>query len=321
MKLTGLKYVQAGNAMSDIDAEDEQHNRLLTVLSHAVSHVSNEAIILAQFEAIQDEPFPHLWARNDDGQFSMRMDRVAEHLGGPLDIYVVRDGHQAPPADNYPPAALQEATDVFARARKSVLRALMFSAGFQVLSENPDLTDMSDEPAVAQALVSQAQSAFWEHAEAAYIRLYSFWDRVGQVLDFAFFNIRKFDQNGFNSVMDRIHVNAVPMDARLKASGSWKRLRTFQCSEKEDGLKWLLQRRNLVVHSLHLHPVEAVQEDVFKSQFNHLDVAHREKLRPRTPRDEMDLLAGQLNRAAELFSDFLAIIELTPSRKPERFVD
>ena len=302
------------------DAEDGEHDRLLKVVCHAVSHVSNEAIILAQFEAIQDERFPQLWHAEDDGQFSKRLDHVSEHLGGPLDVYVVRDGHHAPPADNYPVAALHEAVDVFARARKSVLRALMFSAGSQILAENPDLMDLPDEPAIAQAFVNQAQSAFWEHAEAAYIRLASFWDRLGQLLDFAFFNIRKFDQNGFTSVMDRIHVNAVPMDARLKASGSWKRLRTFQISEKEDGLKWLLQRRNLIVHSLHLHPVQPEQEDVFKSQFNHLDVAHREKLRPRAPREEVALLMQQLEKAAQLFNDFLTIAESTPSRRHERFI-
>jgi len=306
--------------MSNSAAEAEANNRILTVLSHAVSHVSNEALILLQFEAIQKEPFPQLWPPGDNGQFSKRMDRVAEHLGGPLDAYLVREGGQVPPADHYPPAALHEAVAVFARARKSVLRALMFSAGSQLLAENPDLMDLPDDPAVTSAFVSQSQSAFWEHAEAAYIRLYSFWDRVGQVLDFAFFNIRKFDQNGFNSVMDRIHVNAVPMDGRLRGSGSWKRLRAFQCSEKEDGLKWLLQRRNLIIHCLHLHPIEPVQEDVFNSQFNHLDVAHREKLRPRSPRDEVDLLVGQLDRAAGLFSGFLTILEMTPSRKPERFI-
>ncbi len=140
------------------------------------------------------------------------------------------------------------------------------------------------------------------------------------MLDFAFFNIRKFDQNGFTAVMDRIHSNAVPMDNRLKNSGSWKRLRSFQSSEKEDGLKWLLQRRNLVVHSLHLHPVQTDEEGVFKSQFNHLDAAHREKLRPRDPAEEVALLMGQLDRAVALFSAFLTVVEFAPSRKRDRWL-
>jgi hypothetical protein len=115
--------------------------------------------------------------------------------------------------------------------------------------------------------------------------------------------------------MDRIHLNAVPMDDGLKNSNSWNRLRSFQTSEKEDGLKWLVQRRNLVVHSLHLHPVEGDEEGVFRSQFNHLDAAHRDKLRPREPAAEVDLLVGQLNRAGALFSDFLSVTEFAPSRK------
>ena len=83
-------------------------------------------------------------------------------------------------------------------------------------------------------------------------------------------------------------------------------------------MKWLLQRRNLVVHSLHLHPVQADEEGVFKSQFNHLDAAHREKLRPREPAEEVALLVGQLDRAGALFGDFLTVAELAPPRKQDR---
>ena len=223
-------------------------------------------------------------------------------------------GQEPPPADNYPEAAMREVFAVFSRARKSVARAHMFMAGSSLLAEQPNMMELPENPDAAALFIKEAQGAFWEHAEAAYIRLYSFWDRVGQVLDFAFFNIRKFDQNGFTAVLDRIHSNVVPMDERLKNNGSWKRLRSFQNSEKEDGLKWLLQRRNLVVHSLHLHPIET-EEGVFKSQFNHLDAAHRDKLRPRDPPEEVALLMGQLNGAGALFSAFLTLVELAPSRK------
>lgn len=301
-------------------AISEVSERLLQVLGKVVSHVCNETIILAQFEGFQAEAFPQLWIEQDDVAFSARMERVSQHLGGPLGAYVVRDGHEVPPVDNYPVEALHETIEVFLRARTSVLRATMFDAGSRLLMANPELIELSADPTVSQAFMHQAQATFWEHAESAYIRLYSFWDRVGQVLDFAFFNIRKFDQNGFNAVMDRIHANAVPIDVNLKVSGSWKRLRAFQCSEKDDGLKWLLQRRNLVVHSLHLHPLPDIQDDVFKSQFNHLEVAHREKLRPRSQLEEVALLKGQLGKAAELFSCFLTVVEHSPLRQQERFI-
>lgn len=302
------------------DKPDEDNDRLYRVINNAVSYVSHEAFVLAQFESVQNEPFPRLWTTDDGSDFSSRMDRVAEHLGGPPQAYLVREGAEVPLADSYPAASLHEAIDVFERSRKSVLRALLFGDGSHLLKTKPDLFDLPEEPEVAEAVVAQADAAFWEHAEAAYIRLSSFWDRLGQVMDFAFFNIRKFDQGGFNSVMDRIHVNAVPMDTALKASVHWKRLRDFQTSEKEDGLKWLLRRRNLIVHSLHLRPVQAIQDEVFKSQFNHLDAAHREKLRPRDAMGEGDLLSGQLKRAANLFEDALAVIEMTRSRKVARFV-
>lgn len=298
--------------------QPEPDDRQFRVLINTVSFVANEPLLLAQYEATaQKGEFSQLWPDGDKGEFDKRVNRVVEHLGGPPEFYLLRNDQEPPAADNYPVAAMREAFAVFSRARKSVMRAHLFRAGSSLLAAHPDLLDLPEDPETQTLFVRQAQAAFWEHAEAAYIRLYSFWDRVGQVLDFAFFNIRKFDQNGFTSVMDRIHANAVPMDEQLKNSGSWKRLRAFQTSEKDDGLKWLLQRRNLVVHSLHLHPVPEDEDSVFKSQFNHLETAHREKLRPRDPVDEVGLLVGQLTKAGELFSDFLAVVEFSPVRKKD----
>jgi hypothetical protein len=298
------------------DEEDTtQENHLSTVLGNAVSYVTNEALVLAQYEVWQEAKFSRLWPENDNGAFDKRINQVVEHLGGPPEFYLLRHDEDPPLADNYPSAALREVFDVFQRARKSVLRAHLFMTGSTLLAQQPEIMNLPADPNAASVFINQAEAAFWEHAEAAYIRLYSFWDRVGQVLDFAFFNIRKFDQNGFNAVMDRIHANVVPMNAFLSASGSWKRLRSFQTSEKDDGLKWLLPRRNLVIHSLHLHPVKTDEEGMFKSQFNHLAAAHSEKLRPRDPAGEVALLVGQLERAGGLFRDFLTLIELSPSRK------
>jgi hypothetical protein len=296
-----------------------QQDQFMKVLGNTIAYVANEALILAQYEIIQANKFPHLWPENDNGVFDKRMNRVTEHLGGPQEFYLLRDDESPPPADNYPEAVLREVFAVFQRARNSVLRAHMFMTVSILLDEQPEMINLLENPEATAIFTKQAKAAFWEHAETAYIRLSSFWDRVGQVLDFAFFNIRKFDQNGFSAVMDRIHANAAPMNDRMKASGSWNRLRPFQTSEKEDGLKWLIQRRNLFVHSLHLHPVLTEDESMFKSQFNHFDAAHREKLRPRDPKEEVALLLGQLTKACELFSDFLTVVEFSPSRKRDRW--
>lgn len=306
--------------MSTDEELTERQQQLTTVLGNAVAYVTNEAFVLAQYEAFQEDKFATPWAESDGDEFDKRMNRVTEHLGGPPKFYLLRDGEEPPPSDNYPEAALREVLEVFKRARKSIVRAHMFMTGSLLLSQQPDIMKLPEDPSIAEKVIKLAHVAFWEHAEAAYIRLYSFWDRVGQVLDFAFFNIRKFDHNGFSAVMDRIHANAIPMNARLSGSGSWGRLRSYQTSEKEDGLKWLLLRRNLLVHSLHLHPVKTDDEGMFKSQFNHLDTAHREKLRPREPAGEVSLLMGQLDKAGELFNDFLTVVQLSPSRKLDRRV-
>lgn len=299
-------------------AEEELTDRqkqLVTALGNAVSYVTNEAVVLAQYEAFQEDKFATPWPESDNGAFEKRMNRVVRHLEGPPALYLLRHDEEPPPADNYPEAALRETLRVFKRARKSVLRAHLYHGRLNATGPTAGHHALPEDPEVAAMFVNQAQAAFWEHAEAAYIRLHSFWDRVGQVLDFAFFNIRKFDHNGFSAVMDRIHANVVPMDARLSGSGSWKHLRSFQTSEKEDGLKWLLNRRNLLVHSLHLHPVQTDEDGMFKSQFNHLDAAHREKLRPRDPPGEVTVLLGQLDKAGALFSDFLTLVEFSPLRK------
>lgn len=304
----------------DVEEMDEQTELFYKSLSNAVAYVSNEAFVLTQHELARPGLFPKLW--DGIGDFEKRMNETTEHLGGPPAFYIMSKARKMdpPPSDGYPEATMREALEMFTRARKSVVRAHMFMTGSTVLAHAPEMMDLSTETGEAEIFISSAQSAFWEHAETAYIRLYSFWDRIGQILEFAFFNIRKFDHNTFSAVIDRINANIVPMSKRLENSASWKRVRSFQKSEKEDGLKWLLARRNLIVHSLHLHPIKEKEEDVFKSQFNHLENSHREKLRPRDAGGEVELLLGQLNQAASLFGSVLSIIQTTPSRKIDPFI-
>jgi hypothetical protein len=303
--------------MTDPHEKDDE-SPIGRILSASITYVGNEPIVLAGYERLYADEFPQL-GRGIDEAFDKMMNGVVEHLGGPPEYYLLQDGQKPPLPDNYPEAILREVMKVFERARKSVVRSHMFMTGALTIVEHPDSILVESKEQV-QALGKLTTSAFWEHAEAAYIRLASFWDRAGQVLDFAFFNIRRFDQNGFNAVMDRVAVNAIPMNQRLKSSSSWAQLRSFQNSEKEDGLKWLLQRRNLIIHSLHLHPLPGQDDSLFESQFNHLDKAHRERLRPRDLRGEVAMLTGQLKRAAELFPAFLNIAKLSQDRKIDPFL-
>jgi hypothetical protein len=300
--------------MSEENPNAEADPNLATVLGNAVAYVTNEALILAQFELFLQDDVPTLWQEDQHERFSAKLDQICIRLGGPPKAVLLMEGEAPPIYDFYASAALQEAIAVFYRARKSVTRAHMFMTGSRVLYEHPEIMELPDDDDASGMLKRGAVSAFWEHAEAAYIRLASYWDRIGQVFDFAFFNIRQFERDGFSAVMDRIHSNAVPMDSALARRTYWKDLRAFQTSEKDDGLKWLLRRRNIVVHSLHLHPLSDKEDEVFKSQYNHLEAAHRNRLVPRSPDDEVAQLYSHLAAASAHFWGILEILEHAPRR-------
>ncbi len=309
--------------IDDSDDETPEQRQLVALISQVISHVANEPLLLVRYEHKQADKFARLWDDSSRKLKTERLDKIARHMGGPPRLYILRQDENPPPEDGFPRAALQEVLSVFQRARTSVIRAHMFHVGNRFVEDTPDLFEDHD-PKLADGTLELSREAFWEHAEAAYIRLASYWDRVGQVLNFAFFNIRSSKHEGFQSVMDRIYANVAKMDAQFAKNGSWSRLRSFQTSTKDNGYKWLQERRNLVVHSLHLQPIAPDSDDeedvtdndtVFTSQFNHLDHAHREKLRPRDPAGEVVVLMRQLDRAGELFNDFLSVVEFSPSRE------
>lgn len=167
-----------------------------------------------------------------------RSGNLVTHLGGPPESFLVKDGAVVPLQDHYPEAALNEAISVFNRARKGVVLADLYAFGTTLIAgEESPIKWKSD--IVKSLMIPATQGSFWEHAETAYIRIASFWDRLGQILDFSYFNIRQFDRNGFSAVIDRIYSNVIPMNKRLADNRGWKAVRKFQTNETEDGLKWL----------------------------------------------------------------------------------
>lgn len=290
----------------DIDV-DRRQDRLIEILGKTLDYVANEAVVLKRLEEFFSPEPPKLATSDAEAQdLQDRVDHLVESLGGPP------KAGTAPPnlvkVDTYPLAIISEVINMFHRTRKSVVRTHMFMIGVELQKKWPDVTKSSDEN--REFFVESSESAFWEHAETSFIRLVAYWDRVGQTLDFAFFGIRQFERDGFSSVMDRIHCNWVPMSRDLAAMAVWKRLRVFQISESEDGLKWLVRRRNLLVHSLHLRAVDSqTDEEMIDSLYNHLDSSLRKKLAPGTIEHELRRIHQQLSAAASLFPDFLSLCE------------
>jgi hypothetical protein len=294
-----------------VEQKDYDMDRFATVLAATVDYVGKEPLVLAHLEEYFSPQPASLTPPHSDGkELQQRVNRVVEKLGGPPMLIITPTDGPKPRYDFYPAAAMHEVVNMFHRTRRSVARAQMSMIGSHLVEKKPEVFSLPTEGGVRAQFLAAIESAFWELAETAYIRLASYWDRVAQLLDFAFFGIRQFERDGFTAVVDRMRNNFVPVDVVLPSLAAWNSLRAFQTSEKEDGLKWLLRRRNLLVHSLYLRPIQEPEDrTLFDSEFNHIEVALRDKLAPGTPVQELERIHGQLRKAAELFPSVLDLCE------------
>jgi hypothetical protein len=129
----------------------------------------------------------------------------------------------------------------------------MFALAVGNLRTHPNWFNMTEEHIGIYARVLEGY--FWNALEIATIRLASYWDRVGQLLDFVFFNIRQHEREGFPVVLERIKKNFAPTFSEVfRDDPNWNALLEYANSEKPSGLKWLLRRRNVAVHSTSFRP-------------------------------------------------------------------
>lgn len=285
--------------------KEEDLDRFNTILAATVDYVAKEPLVLGLLEQYFSSQ-PASLAKG----LGQRLNPLATQLGGPPRLIIRGKDESKPRYDMYPAAAMREVITMFDRARRSVTRAQTSLVGGSLLRERPELISVPIEGGVRAEYLDMVESAFWEQAEIAYIRLASYWDRVGQLLDFAFFRIRQFEREGFTAVVDRLQNNLIDVDTTLRALPAWQSLRAYQTSEKEDGLKWLLRRRNLLVHRLYLRPIHKPEDqEVFDSEFNHLDEVLRKKLAPGTPHEELNRMHTQLQKAAELLPSVIELCE------------
>jgi len=296
------------------EIEDSHVEEITQNLAKVLDFTANEKVLLKRLEPIFS-PTPSKLAdtREEAESLERRLGTLAEKMGAPPELIVVAPVEQErPPYDTYILAAITEMLAAFHRCRTEITRAHMFYVGTGIMREHPDWIILPRNNAERRLYQTTTESSFWEHAEIAFIRLAAFWDRVGQLLDFIFFNIRQYERDGFPAVMDRIHRNFVPVYSHLKGSDAWKSLRQYQNSENVEGFKWLIRRRNLIVHSLHLRPMPSTtnEDPIFTSSFNHLDESLRNNLKPTSLKEELEHMHSHLSAAAKLFADVLELCEI-----------
>lgn len=294
------------------DADTDREDRFAEAIGGALQYAVNEALVLARLEEFLS-PKPAQLARDENAVKSLNdlATRVAALYGDAPQLIIQGINDPKPIFDTYLSAAIDEAIEVFKRTRRSLCRAQAFLIGTHMLRTKPDILGIPKDGEAHQVFLRTAESVFWEHAETTYIRLAGFWDRLGQILDFAFFTIRQYERDGFSAVVDRIRANALRMQPQLESSPAWQAIWAFKKSERRDGLQWLLSRRNLLVHSLHLRPLdEPKDEELFESAFNHLDARLRRNLAPNEPEKEIEQLHIHLAQAANLLPQVLTLCEL-----------
>lgn len=299
--------------------QSDQSDRLAAVLGDVLAHAATETPILARLEEFFS-PQPAKLAASEDAAKALnsQVDRLEAIHGGAPRLIILGINDSKPKYDTYMSAALDEVIEGFKRARRSICRAQAFMIGAHMLRSNPEFLNLPSNVEVQRAFQNNTEAVFWEHAETSFIRLAGYWDRIGQVLDFAFFSIRQYERDGFSAVVDRIQANVLRMHPYLEKTESWRAVWSYKKSESENGLQWLLSRRNLLVHSLYLRAAENAEDnELFESAFNHLDVRLRNKLAPGTPEKEVERLHAHLSQAAALLPHILTLCELHAKRRCE----
>jgi hypothetical protein len=262
-----------------------------------------EAVLLDRAaEFFDPQPCGLFETKEAEKRVNEKLANLYTKLGAVPNLLITKVG--VPPSDTYDDFtwySVREMVSMFSRARTSVTKVHAKFFTYSVLRGGKQKVKTGWTKKQLAAFEPIVLDEFWEGAETAYIRLASMWDRAGQLLDYVFFNIRQFERDGFPSVLDRIKVNFAILDKAVEKQQFWIEIKKYSYSERVDGLKWLLRRRNLLVHSLHLGEQKKGQERRdLEYYFNHLDEATRNRLGAMTPQDELGLLHGHLRSFAKL---------------------
>jgi len=109
----------------------------------------------------------------------------------------------------------------------------------------------------------------------------------------------------------------------MSTSEGWKAIRGYMDSERRNSLKWLLRRRNLLVHSVHLRSIKGDMYDssLFAPEYDHLLEKIRTRLEPGSGSDEIRQLHAHLSSAARLFKHILGLCEIGVRLRAKFLVD
>jgi len=243
--------------------------------------------------------------KEEKDELNRKTSELIKSLGGVPNFLYGLWNEPKPVFDTYVNSAIDEFFLSYQKAREAICRAHIKCIVNDVIGKYPEY--FKKKP--SKDLAGYFKNLYWDMVEIAYIRLASYWDRAGQLLDYIFFNIRQYERDGFSAVIDRIHINTGRILPELLKLESWINILKYRKSENPDGYKWLIRRRNLIIHSISLKNYENYEDDdeLFESNYNHLNVTVKRKLAPQKPKEELKRLHAQFSIATELFTKVLEI--------------
>ncbi|MBA7519663.1 hypothetical protein ES705_11743 [subsurface metagenome] len=283
-------------------------------LSALLNHTVNEPILIKKMEKyFTPRPASLAKSEEEEKKINRKLSKISEKYGGPPQLLFIPENQSTPPMyDTFIVRAIDEIITMFKKCRYSICKAHLYFVSKGFLEKYPNSFINSSPEEINTVILKILSERFFDEAEISYIRLASYWDRVGQLLDFIYFNIRQYERDVFPTVLDRIKINYLPIYPKIAKKKSWVRLREYQISEKTEGMKWLLSRRNLLIHSLHLSSnYKNVNEDhIYISSYNHLKESIHNKLKPQNEQEEINLLHVHLRKAACLFYDVIELCNI-----------
>ena len=289
--------------MNEIDDNDIEH--FAETLGQIFVGRANALITAKRAEKYFSPRIPTLAANKKDGErINKRLEQLTLALGGPPQLLVSVENESPRSYDTFAVSAIYEMVEGYWKARRRLVNVHLIYITLEGLRVHPEyLVNLSENelPGLLEALTGE----FWDAAEDTFTRIFSYWERVAQLLNFVFFHVRQ-HEDGFHSVIEKIRANYAPFIPGLVQLEAWQQLRGFETSEEPNGFGWLARRRNLIVHKLSLsHEPFCGSEEFYSSFYNQLTEAFTKKLKKGSYQEELTRMHQQMSVVVDMFGSVL----------------
>ncbi len=186
--------------------KNKQLSELSQNFAQILSYTVNEPILIKKMQKYFDpRPAELFKSKKTEKIITRKISKLSKKLGGPPQIVIVSDEQASTKKyDMFVYTAIDEMTSMYQRSYNSICIAHLYFICKGLLEKHPDFLEKTDQEELNNVILPMVSNQFYDKTEIAYIRLSSYWDRVGQLLDFVFFNIREYERDVFSKVLSSV---------------------------------------------------------------------------------------------------------------------